>query len=247
MPWRDHTDPYSVLVSELMLQQTQVDRVRPKFAAFMAAFTTVEKLAEASPADILALWQGLGYNRRALYLHEAARQIVAEHAGVFPDSINELKKLPGIGPNTAGAIMAYAFNQPAIFVETNIRTVYLHHYFASESGVSDNQIADVLQRTLPKATPRLFYWALMDYGTELKKSGVKNNPMSKHYKKQPALKGSVREVRGAIIKLLVNTPNITRQEVMARYPNDPRVDSAIDGLIRDGLISLDDQIIHLTK
>lgn len=230
-----------------MLQQTQVERVRPKFAAFMAAFPTIGALATAAPSEVVALWQGLGYNRRALYLNAAAKQIVATYDGIFPDSLKELQTLPGVGPNTAGAIMAYAFNQPATFIETNIRTVYIHHFFANESVVSDRDIVAKLQHTLPSEQSRQFYWALMDYGTYLKKSGVKNNSKSKHYKKQSALKGSVREVRGAIVRSLVEGKNLTRHVLEKQYPNDNRVDVALAGLVKDGLIAIDDQIIHLTK
>ncbi|MCA9327351.1 A/G-specific adenine glycosylase, partial [Candidatus Saccharibacteria bacterium] len=121
MPWRSDTRPYYVLVSELMLQQTQVDRVIPKFQAFIAAFPDERILAQASLADVLKLWQGLGYNRRAKFLHDAAKHVVA--SGDFPLDEAGLVTLPGVGKNTAGAIMAYAYNQPAIYVETNVRAV----------------------------------------------------------------------------------------------------------------------------
>ena len=123
MPWRDDTRPYYVLVSELMLQQTQVDRVIPKFDAFITRFPDEAALAAASLADVLTLWSGLGYNRRAKYLHDAAKMIMAEFSGIFPTTYDELVKLPGVGPNTAGAIMTYAYNQPVVFIETNVRTV----------------------------------------------------------------------------------------------------------------------------
>jgi A/G-specific adenine glycosylase len=137
MPWRRDTRPYYVLVSEIMLQQTQVDRVIPKFEAFIAAFPTVRSLAEASLADVLTLWSGLGYNRRAKFLHEAAKKIEGEFNGVFPETPEALMSLPGVGVNTAGAIGAYSFNQPAIFIETNVRTVYFHHFFEDQVAVTD--------------------------------------------------------------------------------------------------------------
>jgi A/G-specific adenine glycosylase len=129
MPWRDNTDPYNVLVSELMLQQTQVDRVIPKFELFMLTFPSILSLSKASLADVLIAWNGLGYNRRAKYLHESAKKIVSDFEGKIPQSYEKLTSLPGVGPNTAGAILAYSYNQPVVFIETNIRTVYFHHFF----------------------------------------------------------------------------------------------------------------------
>lgn len=148
MPWRNTTDPYRVMVSELMLQQTQVDRVVPKYEAFIALFPTVSHLAAASLAEVISLWQGLGYNRRARFLHMAAKQIVEEHNGHFPQSPEAILRLPGIGKNTLGAICAYAYNQPVVFVETNIRTVYLYHFFADSHDVTDAEIIQKLRETI---------------------------------------------------------------------------------------------------
>lgn len=228
MPWRDDVRPYFVLVSELMLQQTQVERVVPKFAAFVARFPDEKALAAASLADVLRLWQGLGYNRRAKFLHEAAKAIVAR--GAFPDIFDELVKLPGVGKNTAGAILAYSFNQPALFVETNIRTVYIHHFFADDFAVDDKQIVERLGQTLDREHPREFYWALMDYGSWLKRQGVKNIARSRHYKKQSPLGGSLRQMRGMILTALShNAP-------LDELKNDARFAPALAGLVRDGLV-----------
>ena len=134
MPWRQDTRPYYVLVSELMLQQTQVDRVIPKFLAFITQFPDEKVLAGALLADVLKQWQGLGYNRRAKFLYESAKAVVV--LGAFPDDEAGLLKLPGVGKNTAGAILAYAYNQPGLFIETNIRAVYIHHFFAPQ-GFTD--------------------------------------------------------------------------------------------------------------
>src|ERR1700757_4849513 len=170
MLWRRDTRAYYVLVSELMLQQTQVDRVIPKFEAFVRAFPDEQKLADATLGDVLRLWQGLGYNRRAKFLHEAAKRIV--ELGSFPSDEAELMALPGVGKNTAGAIVAYAFNKPALFIETNVRAVYIHHFFASHELVDDRDIRELLEKTIDRKHPREFYWALMDYGNYLKKQGV---------------------------------------------------------------------------
>lgn len=246
MPWRDDTRPYYVLVSELMLQQTQVDRVIPKFNAFIGRFPDEESLARASLADVLTLWSGLGYNRRAKFLHEAAKKIIADFDGVFPRNKVDILSLPGVGPGTAGAIMTYAFNQPTVFIETNVRTVYFHHFFEDGSKISDAQLIPVIERTLDMEHPREFYWALMDYGTWLKKSGAGKISQSKHYKKQSPLKGSVREVRGQLIKQLA-AGDIAVAELRQQYSGDERLMLAINGLLADGLVTRTGDVLHLTK
>jgi A/G-specific adenine glycosylase len=246
MPWRQDTRPYYVLVSELMLQQTQVDRVVPKFEAFIAKFPNEKALAEASLADVLKLWNGLGYNRRAKYLHDAARMIVTVFDSIFPADYENLVKLPGVGKNTAGAILAYAFSKPAVFIETNVRTVYFHHFFPSGDKVSDAQITELLERTLDKEYPREFYWALMDYGTWLKKQGAGQVAQSRHYVKQSALKGSVREVRGQIVRTLT-VQDMTVGQLQEALEADARFGQALRGLIRDGLVQQNSTLLHLTK
>lgn len=246
MPWRQDTRPYYILVSELMLQQTQVDRVVPKFLAFIARFPDEGALAAASLADVLSLWSGLGYNRRAKFLHEAAKMIVQKHDGIFPDTRDALMQLPGVGPNTAGAILVYAFNTPAVFIETNIRTVYFEHFLADVDSVSDKELAVYVEQTIDTEHPREFYWALMDYGTWLKKNGGGRLKQSKHYKKQAPLKGSVREVRGQIIRLLTEK-DIPLFDMEILFKGDDRFIIAIDGLLSDGLIDQTSGKLHLTK
>lgn len=244
MPWRQDIRPYYVLVSELMLQQTQVERVIPKFEAFITAFPDEQSLAQAPLADVLTLWSGLGYNRRAKYLHDAARKIT--EYGHFPDTYDGLQTLPGVGKNTAGAIMAYAYNQPVTFIETNVRTVYLHHFFPDGELVNDRQIADLLAKTLDSQQPREFYWALMDYGSYLKRQGAGRISQSSHYKKQSPLKGSVREVRGAIIKVL--TAQAMTEEVLRRtLTADERFPAALEGLVNDGLVVRENNKLYLTR
>lgn len=246
MPWREDTRQYYVLVSELMLQQTQVARVIPKFEAFIAKFPDEETLAKASLGDVLKLWQGLGYNRRAKFLHESAKMIMNEFDGKFPEQEIDMSRLPGVGKNTAGALAAYAFNQPSIFVETNIRTVYIHHFFNDQFNVDDKEIIALLEQTIDHKKPREFYWALMDYGSWLKASGVRNVSSSKHYKKQSPLKGSLREARGKILKeLTVRDQSIDglRQAVNM----DDRFVRAVEGLKHDKLIVQTNGHLHLTK
>lgn len=244
MPWRQDTRPYYVLVSELMLQQTQVERVIPKFEAFITAFPDERALARAPLADVLTLWSGLGYNRRAKYLHSAARLIV--QSGQFPNTFEGLQELPGVGKNTAGAIMAYAYNQPVIFIETNVRTVYLHHFFPEGDKVDDLQIAEQLIKTIDTEYPREFYWALMDYGSFLKRQGVGKITQSKHYKKQAPLKGSVREVRGAIVRALT-AADMTEASLREHIGADERFSPALTGLIGDGLVMRQNSQLHLTR
>lgn len=246
MPWRRDTRPYYVLVSEIMLQQTQVERVIPKFEAFITVFPDVNTLAHASLAEVLQHWSGLGYNRRAKFLHEAAKKVTAEFHGVFPETFEELLSLPGVGRNTAGAIMAYAFNTPVVFIETNVRTVYFHHFFEDNDAVSDRQLEAVVAETVDREHPREWYWALMDYGSYLKRQGIGRINKSKHYKKQPALKGSVREVRGWIVKALA-TGDANEAQLRAELSADERFAVALAGLMRDGLVSETNGQLHLTR
>lgn len=246
MPWRQDTRPYYVLVSELMLQQTQVDRVVPKFYDFITAFPDEHTLAAASLADVLRQWQGLGYNRRAKFLHEAAKKVVYEWKGVWPDTVGELCRLPGVGPNTAGAMMAYIYNQSVVFVETNIRSVYFHHFFQHDKDVTDTQIRSVMEATLDFEHPREFYWALMDYGSWLKRQGLGKIATSKSYKKQPPLEGSVRQVRGRIIAAL-SKGDLMIGRLANVVGHDERFEPALAGLVRDGLVMQQGDSVHLTK
>lgn len=247
MPWRRNTGAYNILVSEIMLQQTQVDRVLPKFEAFMARFPDVAALASAPLADVLVLWSGLGYNRRAKFLHEAAKMIVREFGGELPGIHTELMRLPGVGVNTAGAILAYAFNQPVVYIETNVRTVYLHHFFESNSQVSDAMIREKVEATLDRREPRLFYWALMDYGSWLKRSGVKNTARSKHYRKQAPLEGSVRQVRGHIVRALTRGECSLDALRQAVDTGDGRFESAYEQLLLERLIQQHGEHVRLTQ
>lgn len=247
MPWRQDTRGYYVLVSELMLQQTQVDRVIPKFEAFIERFPNIHSLAAASLADVLGLWSGLGYNRRAKYLHQASRDIVAQYDGDLPQRREELVKLPGIGPNTAGAILVYAYNLPEIFIETNIRTVLLHHFFQDQADISDRELQDLLVGLLDREDPRGFYWALMDYGTWLKKNGVRNISASRHYRKQSPLSGSVREVRGQIIRALTKGDAKIARVQELYDTGDSRFEQALAQLEREGLLQIEDSMARLTN
>lgn len=189
-----------------MLQQTQVERVMPFYKNFLKKFPTVKVLAEAPLSEVLKAWQGLGYNRRAKMLHQTAKEIVGKHKGKFPKNAEELESLPGVGPYTARAVAAFAYNQDVIFIETNIRTVITHHFFPKKKVVSDTEIVKKLEEVFPRGKSREWYSALMDYGAFLKRSGVQINKKSKHYTKQSEFRGSLREARGAILRQLAADP-----------------------------------------
>lgn len=220
LPWRLTTDPYRILVSEVMLQQTQVSRVLPKYQAFIERFPNIQSLAAASLTDVLGLWQGLGYNRRAQLLWRAATTIERDYRGVFPGTHAHVLSLPGIGTYTAGAIMAFAYNKAYPIIETNIRTVIIHHFFTGNQAVTEAQIARVVCDTLPQKRPREWYYALMDYGVHLKQSLGNLNRHSTTYKKQSAFKGSTRQVRAALVRELVASPTaMTKKALLALFPS----------------------------
>ena len=238
LPWRQTTDPYRILVSEIMLQQTPVDRVLPKYQLFLKQFPTVTKLAAAPLGAVLRAWQGLGYNRRAKYVHQCAQAVVACYGGVFPTTYAELKQLPGIGPYTAGAVMAFAYNQPVPIVETNIRTVFLHHFFHDDTNVPDAAILGLVTETLDRANPRRWYAALMDYGVYLKKMYGNQNHRSRQYAKQSKFAGSDRQIRGAIVRTL-GAGTLTRARLrrcLTEYSRE-RVDAQLDRLVEEGLVT----------
>ncbi len=239
MPWREPEkdgtyDPYKILVSELMLQQTQVDRVIPKYNAFIKAFPNCKKLAASSLGDVLTLWSGLGYNRRAKYLHDIAKQLAGNP---FPRTKEELSSLKGIGENTAAAILTYSFNEPHVFIETNIRTVLIHHFYPGKEYIDDKDLRNKLQKIVDTENPREFMWGLMDYGTYLKKQGIKTHTKSKHYTKQAAFRGSTRQLRGEVLRRAQKRSMLSD---MHKEINDSRLDSVVKSLVDDGLLLVSD-------
>jgi A/G-specific adenine glycosylase len=237
LPWRTSYDPYQVMVSEIMLQQTQVDRVIPKFEAFLDQFPTVEVLAAASAADVIKAWQGLGYNRRGLRLQQAAQYLVQHYQGHLPQETDSLLSIPGIGPYTAAAIQAFAFNLPSVVVETNIRTIFIFHFFHEDYNVSDDQIAEAVKVTLDYDQPRLWYSALMDYGSFLKTVVPNPSRKSRHYSKQSRFAGSNRQARGSILKALTQQAPLSLSELQTNtaLPVD-RLQPALQQLIKEGFI-----------
>lgn len=202
MPWRDDYNSYYILLSEIMLQQTQVPRVRIKFAEFIEKFPTLESLADADFQEVLACWSGLGYNRRARYLHQAIQQI--HTFGRFPQEYSQLLQLPGIGPNTAASILVYAFNQPLVFVETNIRTVLIYTFFSDTTEkIGESVMQNLIEQTMYKENPRQWYWALMDYGFYIKKTEGNFNRLSKMHTTQSKFEGSNRQKRAQFLRFLL--------------------------------------------
>ncbi len=237
LPWRKTEDPYAILVSEIMLQQTQVARVIDKYEQFINTFPDIESLAQTPLREVLRLWQGLGYNRRALFLKKCAEEVTSQFHGIIPDHARELIKLPGIGAATAGAVCAYAFNQPVVYIETNIRTVYIYHFFKDVEKVNDGDIKPLVSETLDKDNPRRWYNALMDYGVELKQLHANPSQKSSHYQKQSPFKGSNRQVRGAILKKMTTVERLPRQELSDSLPFDREIiEENIMGLEQEGLI-----------
>lgn len=237
LPWRQPSlrlrhgkknfDPYRILVSEVMLQQTQVPRVIEKYKEFLKAFPTVRVLAKAPLSDVLKVWSGMGYNRRAKYLRDAAKVIVKQYGGRIPVLYRELVELPGVGAYTASAVRVFACNEPDVLIETNIRTAIIYHFHKGPSFVKDSNICETAKRAAKEQDPCTWHWALMDYGAHLKRSGVRNNARSKHYVKQSKFDGSLRQLRGAILRDLYagKQPKLIS-----------RSREALAALTRDGLI-----------
>jgi A/G-specific adenine glycosylase len=245
LPWRKPEvdgsfDPYKIMVSEFMLQQTQVARVIPKFLEFTSVFTGVESLSRAGLGEVLTLWSGLGYNRRAKFLWQAAQKIQELYQGEFPKTLNMLTILPGIGPNTAAAILVYAYDQPLPFIETNIRTAFIHHFFRDNFSVSDKDlwplITDALQcvQQRRELSVREWYWALMDYGSHLKKTVGNTSRQSKHYAKQSRFEGSKRQIRGKILKALASGEQTESQ--LKALINDERFPYILQDLLDEHMI-----------
>lgn len=237
LPWRKRVTPYRVLVSEIMLQQTQVERVIEKYREFLAAFPSVASLAKAPTARLLRIWSGMGYNRRALSLQKLAQAVVSGHKGRLPSDPGELIKLPGIGPYTAGAVAAFAFNLPVTFMDTNIRRVFIHEFFRDREGVRDEEILPFVEKTLDRKDPRKWYNALMDYGTMLKQEHGNPNVRSAHYTRQGPFENSNRQARGSILKLLVSGSPLTAAQLVKRTGRGPeRVKKNLLQLEKEGFI-----------
>jgi A/G-specific adenine glycosylase len=241
--WRRTTDPYAILVSEVMLQQTQVVRVEKYFERWIVRFPTIDALAAASIADVLELWQGLGYNRRALMLKRSAERISENHAGVVPADYDALIACPGIGPATAAGVLAFAFNVPATYLETNVRTVVLHELFADVVDVNDREVRAVVEATSRLSAsqgiePRTWNYALLDYGAWLKRTMPNPSRRSKHHTQQSTFEGSRRQKRAALLRLILTSPGLQCNEYARMSGYDPGiVEDILNDLTTEGFLS----------
>jgi A/G-specific adenine glycosylase len=231
LPWRKTKDPYKILVSEVMLQQTQVPRVIEKYKEFLRLFPTVHVLAQASLSDVLRVWNGLGYNRRSKYLHDAAKVIDGRYFGSVKDA-TAVKGLPGVGPYTKSAVRVFAFNEPHTLIETNVRTAFIHHFFARKEFVYDKDLVALIEEAAEGQDPREWHWALMDYGSYIKKLHKNPARKSKSYTRQSKFEGSIRQVRGAILR------SIHEGRPVRELPyKHAMVKSALVSLEKDGLLA----------
>lgn len=244
LPWRHTFDPYAIWISEVMLQQTQVCRVMPKYHAFLGRFPTLADLAAASPVQILTEWQGLGYNRRALALHRTANIVESEYSGLMPRSPAALARLPGIGRATAGAICTYAYGLPVAFIETNVRAAFIHDFFQECSSVSDADILPLVELALDHDNPRDWYYALTDYGAWVKKAYPNPGRRSKHYAVQSPFKGSRRQARATALRVLlgaaplaVSLAEMRSAEPLLAKPAEDELLAILEELCAEGFLA----------
>ncbi|WP_455367951.1 winged helix-turn-helix transcriptional regulator [[Eubacterium] cellulosolvens] len=238
LPWRETKNPYHILVSEIMLQQTPVQRVQKKYKSFLMEFPDFPSLTKASLLNLLISWRGLGYNRRAIALKKAAKIVVTEYAGILPSSTEELSKLPGVGRYTASAVCAFAFDQPTIFIETNIRAVFIATFFQRRQNVKDSEIIPLIERTLDWDNPREWYYALMDYGDMLKRGDAKLIKRSAQYARQPPFQNSDRHIRGMILKELTAGVEMSERQIAHRLNRPlPRIQKNLEQLEKEGFIT----------
>ncbi len=238
-PWRRTQNPYEIVVSEFMLQQTRTEWVEKKYLPFLAAFPTLEALARAPLSSVLTLWKGLGYNRRALYLQEFVRYAQTHWMGIIPADPLLLQQCKGVGPYTARAIVTFAYNLPHVFIETNIRRVFLHHFFPLKQGVQDKEILPLVEQTLDRENPREWYYALMDYGAYLAKQFPNPNRRSKHFLRQAPFEGSRRQLRGRVLSILLQTKKALDPHTLAEslsYPL-PETEKILKDLSAEGFIA----------
>ena len=245
--WRQTEDPYAILVSEVMLQQTQTQRVLPKYEQWLSRFPSFYELADAPLKEVLLYWQGLGYNRRGKYLHEIAKRVVQEYGGKLPDCPKQLEQLPGIGKYTAAAVSTFAFCQPNSFIETNIRTVYIVNFFQDQEKVHDKEILPLITQTIDQARPREWYYALMDYGVMLKQQLINPSRKSAHHVVQSKFEGSDRQIRGMILRLLTENETASLQELKKKIKRKPeRIEKALRQLTNEGFLTMSEDIIRIS-
>ncbi len=238
LPWRNVDDAYAVLVSEVMLQQTQVKRVLGRWERFLSKFPTPDALAAAATSDVVAEWQGLGYNRRALALKRACEVCSAEFAGKLPRTAEELEQLPGVGPATAAGVVAFAYDEPALYLETNVRTVFLHDVFPDREGVKDKEIAPLVALSCPEEDVRGWYYALLDYGAHLKSTVSNPSRRSAHHTRQSAFEGSRRQKRAEVVRIVLASERAVSLEEVHRLLDRFEREHGRDGVDRELFASI---------
>ncbi len=237
LPWRMTQNPYRILVSEIMLQQTPVQRVTGKYERFIKIFPDFSSLARAPLRMVLREWQGLGYNRRAIAIKQIARRVMEEFHGNLPPSVEILMTFPGIGRATASAVSAFAFCIPTVFIETNIRRVFIHRFFHDRTDIRDAEILPLVEETLDTSNPREWYYALMDYGVMLKQRYENFNRRSAHYQRQPPFQGSNRQIRGMILKTLSRELYVSEREIAQKFPITPeKIKNTLIQLEKEGFV-----------
>lgn len=236
-PWRETHDTYRVLLSELMLQQTQTSRVQPKYLQFVEQWPSFENLAGAQLVEVLRLWRGLGYNRRALALVEIAKRSEA-YGWSLPDNEQLLRSLPMVGPSTAAAIQSFCYGRKVIYLETNIRRALIHQFFVKTEQVPDSLLRSVLQELIQLTDDsRSWYYALMDYGVLLRTLSVNPNKRSRHYVKQGKFEQSNRQLRGLLLIALTEQGPTTKTALCRSLPFEPeRVEQCLHSLVLEGFI-----------
>ena len=259
LPWRHTDDPWAILVSEVMLQQTQVSRVEGKWEAWMESFPSARALADAPLEPVLALWQGLGYNRRALNLKRAAEIIAAEHAGHVPADEAALLSLPGVGPATAAGVRAFAWGLAGVYLETNVRAVFIHEFFAGRERVTDAEIVPLVRATCPDDGPavREWYWALLDWGARLKREGPNPTRRSGSHTVQSAFEGSHRQKRAWLLRRVLEAPCTTGElaAALADYeraagrtpPTFGEVAAIVEELAGEGFVECAEGVWHCAE
>ncbi len=241
LPWRHTRNPYAILVSEVMLQQTQVDRVVPYYLGWLRAFPTIQALADAPTAEVIRRWSGLGYNRRAVNLQRTVRAVVDDYGGVFPRTVEQLRALPGIGPYTSGAIAAFAFEQDAGFIDTNMRRV-LHRLFfgvdVPSPVATERELTALAVEVVPPGEGWTWNQALIEFGAlqctarrpacvicplqrdcaayPAIQTAIRGLPVGARLKREGTWEGSNRQARGRIVDMLRQHPTLSLDDLGSR-------------------------------
>lgn len=247
--WRQTSDAYRILLSEVMLQQTQTTRVQPKYTLFLSIWPDFEALAKTSLDELLFHWKGLGYNRRALNLLKSARATEAWN-WTIPNDRTIIASLPGVGKATTAALLSFCYNERAIYLETNIRRVLLHCFYPESMGIADKELELLLAKLCDEVDDyKTWYYALMDYGVLLKTLVPNANVRSAHYSKQGKFENSNRQIRGQLIHLLSDTGPKQAEvilQLLSRFEEE-RVMDCLDQLKAEGFVQETEQVYSIKK